>query len=402
MKQKEILALLLAGGQGTRLEPLTRNISKPALPFGGEYRIIDFTISNCINSGIDTIGALVQYKPFMLNSHLKEINRMYMNRKEGITILPPYSNNKGMSWYKGTAHAVYQNIDFLDYYNPKYVIILSGDHVYKMDYQKMIDYHIRRNADMTLGVVQVDKKEASRFGILSTDNRGKVSQFKEKPINPQSNLASMGIYVFNFEILKNYLSNREKSADFGKHILPEMLQDNLSIFAYTFNDYWKDIGVLDSYWQAHMDLLKSNRKGILFDKKWPIYSANSNIVTPHYITRQAVINNSIISNGASIYGTINNSVVFNNTYIEKNVIIKDSVILPGVRIGKNTIVEKSIIANDSQIGNNCKVGIYKSGNENHLTVLGEKCNIMNGCFIRNGSFINNEHNFYIDNEANYA
>lgn len=402
MNKKEIVALLLAGGQGTRLEPLTGNISKPALPFGGGYKIIDFAISNCINSGIDTIGALVQYKPFTLNYHLKEINRLYMNRKEGITILPPYSSESGMSWYKGTAHAVYQNLEFLDYYDPEYVIILSADHIYKMDYRKMMDYHIRRNADMTLGVVQVPTKEASRFGILSTDNDGKVIKFKEKPINPLSNLASMGIYIFNFGTLKKYLSDSKKSIDFGKHILPNMLKDKLSIYAYTFDGYWKDIGVLDSYWQAHIDLLKRNRRGILFDEKWPIYSSNTNLHIPHYITRQAVINNSIISSGAVLYGTINNSVVFTNTYIEKNAIIKDSVILPGVRVGKNTIIEKSIIANDSQIGNNCKVGVYKSANENSLTVLGEKCKIMNGCIIRNGSYINNNDKFHTENEANYA
>ncbi|MEJ6949947.1 glucose-1-phosphate adenylyltransferase [Natronospora cellulosivora (SeqCode)] len=402
MYKKEIVALLLAGGQGTRLDPLTRNISKPALPFGGENRIIDFTLSNCINSGIDTIGVLVQYKPFILNSHLKQSYITKVDNGGGITVLPPYSSSNGMSWYKGTAHAVYQNFEFLNHYNPEDVIILSGDHIYKMDYSKMINFHKKRDADITIGVVQVPMSEASRFGILNTDNKNKIIEFEEKPKNPRSDFASMGIYVCKLGILKKYLSDHEESSDFGKHILPAMLRDNLTLYAYKYSGYWRDIGIIDTYWEAHMDLLKKERSDLLYDKNWPIYSANTNIVLPQYISKQAIIKNSLISSGASIHGTINNSVIFNNTYISSGAQIKNSIILPGVEVGKNTLIEKSIISNDNIIGDNCKIGVYKSGKKNEVTVLGENCNILDGTIISNGRRINDAENYYSEDEANYA
>ncbi|MFP4661442.1 MAG: glucose-1-phosphate adenylyltransferase [Halanaerobiales bacterium] len=403
MKKKDVIAILLAGGQGSRLDPLTRNIAKPALSFGAGYKIIDFTLSNCANSGIDTIGVLVQYKPLELNSYLSMGRAWNLDRiNGGITILPPYRMSSDMVWYRGTANAVYHNYEFIEQHNPDNVLILSGDHVYKMNYFEMLEYHKEKDADITVGVVPVPLKEASRFGILDTDRDMKITGFQEKPEKPKGRMASMGIYIYKWEQLKEYLSNDEDYNDFGKHIIPRMIDDKKEVYAYQFNGYWRDIGTIDSYWEANMDLLKKSGRGLLRDKEWPIYSVNTT-VNPQYLSKDAVINNSIIANGAMIHGKVVNSIISKDTYIGPGSFVKDSVILPGVEITENVHVEKAIVGSRTVIDDNVKIGISQTKRRSReITVIADNCDIVEGSIITDGMIINREDNLYTGDELSYA
>ncbi len=349
-KSKEIIAMLLAGGQGSRLNELTNKIAKPAVPFGGKYRIIDFPLSNCSNSGIYTVGVLTQYKPLELNSHIGIGSPWDLDRKNGgVSILPPYMGHEGGRWYKGTANAIYENINFIDGYDPEYVLILSGDHVYKMDYSKMLAYHKEKASQATIAVIQVPWEEANRFGIMNTDEKHKIVEFEEKPKNPKSNLASMGIYIFNWKILKEYLMEDEKdedsSNDFGKNIIPKMLRGGMDLYSYVFDGYWKDVGTVESLWEANMDLLKENNRLNLYDPNWRIYSKNP-ISPPHFISSTGKVTSSCLNEGCIIHGEVEHCVLFSGVYVGKNAKVIDSVVMPGVRIEDDVIVNKSIVMSD--------------------------------------------------------
>ncbi len=356
MAKKKIVAMLLAGGQGTRLEALTADVAKPAVPFGGKYRIIDFTLSNCTNSGIDTVGVLTQYQPLLLNSYLSNGSAWDLDLKDGgVTVLPPYSASKEMRWYTGTASAVYQNLNYIDQYDPDYVIVLSGDHIYKMDYDKMLSFHEERGADATISVIPVPWDEASRFGIMNTREDYSVMEFEEKPKNPKNNLASMGIYIFNRKVLKDYLikdaKNEDSTRDFGKDIIPLLLNDDKKVFAYPFEGYWKDVGTLKSYWEANMDLLDENCELNLYDYSWRIYSVNPNR-PPQYLSDKAVVKESLINEGCIVEGKVEKSVVFYGAQIGKDAHVKDSVIMSDAVIGKNVYIEKAIIPPGAVIPDN--------------------------------------------------
>ncbi|MEG2295570.1 MAG: glucose-1-phosphate adenylyltransferase, partial [Oscillospiraceae bacterium] len=359
-KKKELIAMILAGGQGSRLYSLTETIAKPAVPFGGKYRIIDFTISNCVNSGIDTIGVLTQYQPLILNEYIGNGQPWDLNRTNGgIFPLPPYQQNEKSDWYTGTANAIYQNINFVERYHPENVLILSGDHIYKMDYGKMLEHHIEKNADCTIAVINVPIEEASRFGIVLTDDSSQVTGFEEKPIQPKSTLASMGVYIFNWEKLKAYLKNDALDAssekDFGKNIIPKMLLDKQHLSTYEFTGYWKDVGTIDSFWEANMDLLNPASKLDINNSHWKVYARNMGM-PPHYIDDYAHITSSLITEGCHISGTVDFSVVFTGAIIEKGAVVRDSVIMPGVRICSGAVVEYSIISENSVIEENVVVG----------------------------------------------
>lgn len=359
MGKKEIVAMILAGGQGSRLGILTKNIAKPAVPFGGKYRIIDFPLSNCSNSGIYTVGVLTQYKPLDLNNHIGIGDPWDLDRRDGgVSILPPYQEEKGGDWYKGTANAIYQNIEFIDRYEPEYVLILSGDHIYKMDYYKMLDFHKENKADATIAVIDVPLEEASRFGIMNTRKDNSIYEFEEKPNFPKSTNASMGIYIFNWSILKIYLRDDEKDIksdnDFGKNIIPNMLNSGKKLMAYPFKGYWKDVGTIQSLWEANMDLLKLDNKLNLYDRDWKIYSQNE-VRPAHYIGENAKIINSLIVEGCIINGKVENSVLSQGVYVGKNTVIIDSVIMPNVQIGDNVRIEKAIIGNNAIINHGCKI-----------------------------------------------
>ena len=356
MAKKKIVAMLLAGGQGTRLEALTADVAKPAVPFGGKYRIIDFTLSNCTNSGIDTVGVLTQYQPLLLNSYLSNGSAWDLDLSDGgVTVLPPYSASKEMRWYTGTASAVYQNLNYIDQYDPDYVIVLSGDHIYKMDYDKMLSFHEEKGADATISVIPVPWDEASRFGIMNTREDYSVMEFEEKPKNPKNNLASMGIYIFNRKVLKDYLikdaKNENSSRDFGKDIIPLLLNDDKKVFAYPFEGYWKDVGTLKSYWEANMDLLDENCELNLYDYSWRIYSVNPNR-PPQYLSNKAVVKESLINEGCIVEGKVEKSVVFYGAQIGKGAHVKDSVIMSDAIIGKNVYIEKAIIPPGAVIPDN--------------------------------------------------
>ena len=372
MRKKEIVAMVLAGGQGTRLGALTKNIAKPAVPYGGKYRIIDFALSNCINSGISTVGILTQYKPRELNAHIGIGTPWDMDRRDGgVTLLSPYKEeNDGGDWYKGTANAIYKNIEYIDENDPDYVLILSGDQIYKMDYSKMLDFHKEKGADATIAVIEVSYEEAKRFGIMNTYDDLSIYDFEEKPKEPKSTMASMGIYIFNWKKLRQFLIEDEEDPtsenDFGKNIIPKMLSLGNKLFAYPFRGYWKDVGTIDSFWEANMDLLKPENELKLYDDRWRIYSANS-ASPPQYIGSEAKVINSLISEGCQVFGNSENSILFDSVYVGKNSVVKDSVIMPNVRIGDNVIIEKAIIASDAVINNNLRVG---SGSE--IAVVPEK------------------------------
>ena len=361
MKRKtECVAMLLAGGEGSRLGVLTRKVAKPAIPFGGKYRIIDFPLSNCINSGIDTVGVLTQYQPLELNSYIGSGAPWDLDRMNGgVSILPPYQKKVGTDWYTGTANAIYQNISYIENYNPKYVLILSGDHIYKMDYAKMIKYHKEHDAACTIAVMNVPMEEAPRFGIMNTNEDNSVYEFEEKPAKPKSNKASMGVYIFNWEDLKKYLildeEDKESSNDFGKNIIPLMLNDGKKLFAYEFDGYWKDVGTIDSLWDANMDILNPNIPLDLDDKKWRIYARNK-ALPPHFIASTATVQNSLISDGCEVYGDVYDSVLFSGAEVEEGAEVSYSVIMPGAKIKKGAVVKYSIVAQNAVVECGAKVG----------------------------------------------
>jgi len=379
MPKEEMVAMLLAGGKGTRLGVLTNNIAKPAVPFGAEYRLIDFPLSNCTNSGISTVGVLTQYKPLVLNSYIGSGSSWDLDRHDGgVTVLPPYVKEGGGSWYKGTADAIYQNIEFLDIHDPEYVLVLSGDHIYKMDYAEMLNYHKEKNADITIGVLEVPWKETHRFGIMNTNQDQKIIKFQEKPENAKNNLASMGIYIFNWEYLKKYLieeaeENDDSAGDFGHNIIPKMMADQLSFYAYTFDGYWKDVGTIESYWQAHMDLLGEEPELELQDRNWIIYSVNPNR-PPQYLSGDAVVDNSMINKGTQIMGTVKNSVLFFGVKVAQNAVVEDSVILPNTRVNSGAKIKNSIVGRNVIVEKDSKIGIEKdkeASDELKITVIGD-------------------------------
>ncbi|MBS5927972.1 MAG: glucose-1-phosphate adenylyltransferase [Clostridium sp.] len=380
MGKSEIVAMILAGGQGSRLGVLTKKLAKPAVPFGGKYRIIDFPLSNCSNSGIYTVGVLTQYKPLELNAHIGIGSPWDLDRRDaGVRILPPYQEEKGGNWYKGTANAIYQNTEFIDSYNPEYVLILSGDHIYKMNYDEMLEKHKSSNADATIAVINVSIDEASRFGIMNTREDHSIYEFEEKPKEPKSTLASMGIYIFNWKTLKKYLREDEldrfSSNDFGKNIIPKMIKDNLKMMAYPFDGYWKDVGTIHSLWEANMDLLDDDNKLNLYDKEWKIYSSNK-VNIAQYIGEDALIKNSLIVEGCTVYGNVEDSVLFQGVKIGKKAIIKDSVIMPNAFIGDNVIIEKAIIGSDAIIRKGCRIG---DGNE--IAVIASSEEVKSGSLV---------------------
>lgn len=360
MQQHECVALLLAGGQGSRLGGLTRNRAKPAVSFCGKYRIIDFSLSNCANSNINTVGILIQYKPFLLNSYIGLGSAWDLdNPYGGVHILPPFLGDGERSWYKGTADAVYQNFEFIDYYNPKYVLILSGDHVYKMDYTLMLKFHKEKNADITLATIRVPYEEASQFGILTTDENARITQFTEKPIQPDSNLASMGVYIFNWLVLKQALiedkRNMHSDNDFGKNVIPQQLKQGRRVYAYHFQGYWRDVGTIESYYQANMESLREGHILNIFDPKFPIFS-NEDILPPHYVGSTAEIKNSLVCNGCIVHGKVTNSILASGVYIGKDVEITDSILLPYVKVHHASIIHKAIVGDNAEIMSHCMVG----------------------------------------------
>ena len=402
MIKKEMIAMLLAGGQGSRLGVLTAKVAKPAVSFGGKYRIIDFPLSNCINSGIDTVGVLTQYQPLRLNSHIGIGIPWDLDRNVGgVTVLPPYEKSSNSEWYTGTANAIYQNLEYMEQYNPDYVLILSGDHIYKMDYKIMLDYHKANNADITIAAMPVPMEEASRFGIVVTDEDNRITEFEEKPTQPKSNLASMGIYIFSWKVLKEALIKLkdQNECDFGKHVIPYCFENNKRIFAYEYNGYWKDVGTLSSYWEANMELIDIIPVFNLYEEFWKIYT-RTDTIPPQYIGENAYIEKSIIGDGTEIYGKVYNSVIGAGVVIEEGtvvrtspikhhcvlwegVVVRGSIIMNNSVIGKDSIVTKSIIAEDVQIGSHVELGageeaenvfkpkIYNSG----LVTVGE-CSVI--------------------------
>ncbi len=356
--KKEMIAMLLAGGQGSRLGVLTQKVAKPAVSFGGKYRIIDFPLSNCINSGVDTVGVLTQYQPLRLNAHIGIGIPWDLDRNVGgVTVLPPYEKSIGSDWYTGTANAIYQNLEYMENYNPEYVLILSGDHIYKMDYEVMLEYHKANNADVTIAAMQVPIEEASRFGIVITDDNNRISEFEEKPENPRSNLASMGIYIFSWQVLKDALIklSEEPGCDFGKHIIPFCHSAGKRIFAYEYNGYWKDVGTLGSYWEANMELIDIIPEFNLYEEYWKIYT-KSDIIPPQYISENSKIERSIIGEGTEIYGEVSNSVIGAGVTIGEGAVIKDSIIMKGSVIGAGAVVDKAIIAEDVTVGEGAVLG----------------------------------------------
>lgn len=344
---KEIVGMLLAGGKGTRLGQLTKNVAKPAVPFGGKYRIIDFTLSNLTNSNINTVGVLVQYAPLMLNRHIGMGKPWSLDKLDGgVTVLAPFADQTGASWFEGTADAITKNIHFIDQYDPEYLLILSGDHIYQMDYQAMLDHHKEKNADATISVIEVPFEEASRFGILNTEEDLKIYEFDEKPAVPKNNLASMGIYIFNWQVLREYLVEDEKDTqsehDFGNDIIPKMLADNKLLYAYRFDGYWKDVGTIQSYWEANMDLLNEDLSELLNSKTWPTFSHEANL-PPQFIGSEANITDSLICPGSFIFGHVEHSVLFSEVTVGNGTFIKDSIIHPKTVIGENCKIDKAII-----------------------------------------------------------
>lgn len=366
MKKDKIVAMLLAGGQGSRLKNLTSKIAKPAVPFGGKYRIIDFALSNATNSGITDIGILTQYKPFLLNSHIGVGKAWDFDRNTGgLRILPPFTCETGGRWYTGTANAIYENMDFIDELNPEYVLILSGDHIYKMDYNNLLDIHKEKNSDVTTGVIEVPWDEASRFGIVNVDDDNKIIEFDEKPENPKNNMASMGIYIFNWEALRNYLLEDHKDEnsahDFGKNILPKMLGDGKNMYAWVFNDYWKDVGTIKSYHEANMDLLDDNNTLNLYDRNWKIYTNNKNL-PPQFISSEAKVSNSLVNEACEVCGELTNSVLFSDVIIEKGAKVNNSVILSQCIIKEGAEVNNAVVLEGMVVGENKKVGKENDGN----------------------------------------
>ncbi len=358
MIKKEMIAMLLAGGQGSRLGVLTEKVAKPAVAFGGKYRIIDFPLSNCINSGIDTVGVLTQYQPLRLNTHIGIGIPWDLDRNiGGVTVLPPYEKSSNTDWYTGTANAIYQNMEYMEQYNPDYVLILSGDHIYKMDYEVMLDYHKANRADCTIAVMPVPMEEASRFGIIVAEDNGRIQEFQEKPKQPKSNLASMGIYIFSWPVLKEALiaKKNQSNCDFGMHIIPYCHEKGERLFAYEFNGYWKDVGTLGSYWEANMELIDVVPEFNLYEEFWRVYT-KGDIIPPQYIADTAIIDRCIIGEGTEIYGKVHNSVIGSGVRIEEGAVVRDSILMRGTFIGRNTILDKAIVAENVTIGADCVIG----------------------------------------------
>ena len=386
--------MLLAGGQGTRLGVLTRDVAKPAVPFGGKYRIIDFPLSNCVNSGIDTVGVLTQYQPFELNQYIGNGQPWDLDRLSGgVYVLPPYMKGTSGQWYKGTANAIYQNIMFIDRFDPEYVLILSGDHIYKMDYHHMLDAHKAKKADCTIAVIDVPIEQASRFGIMNTKADGKIYEFEEKPKQPKSTNASMGIYIFNWKVLREYLiadeMDESSDNDFGKNIIPNMLKDDKSLYAYQFSGYWKDVGTVSSLWESNMDLLNPDSGLNLNDITWKIYARNS-AEPPHFASQLADIRNSIVSEGANVSGKIINSIISHSAFVGKDAEIFDSVILPGAKIMDGAKIHHSIIAEHATIGKNAVVGAKQDAPVNgewQIALVGPFAKVDEGATVLPGQMI---------------
>lgn len=358
MYKKEMIAMLLAGGQGSRLGVLTSKVAKPAVAFGGKYRIIDFPLSNCINSGIDTVGVLTQYQPLRLNTHIGIGIPWDLDRNVGgVSVLPPYEKSTNSEWYTGTANAIYQNLNYIETYNPDYVLILSGDHIYKMDYEVMLDFHKANDADVTIAAMPVPMEEASRFGIVVTDQDSRIKEFEEKPEKPSSNLASMGIYIFSWPVLKEALIKLkdQPNCDFGKHIIPYCHEKGDRLFAYEYNGYWKDVGTLSSYWEANMELIDIIPEFNLYEEFWRIYT-KGDVIPPQYISEDAVVDKCIIGEGTEVYGEVHNSVIGPNVVIGRGSVIRDSIIMKNTSVGENVVMDKAIVAEDVVVGNNVVIG----------------------------------------------
>ena len=397
MIQKEMIAMLLAGGQGSRLGVLTSKVAKPAVAFGGKYRIIDFPLSNCINSGVDTVGVLTQYQPLRLNTHIGIGIPWDLDRNiGGVTVLPPYEKSTNSEWYTGTANAIYQNLEYMESYNPEYVLILSGDHIYKMDYEVMLDFHKANNAEVTIAVMPVPMEEASRFGIMIADENHRITEFEEKPEHPRSNLASMGIYIFNWKTLKEALIAMadQPALDFGKHVIPYCHEKGAPLYAYEFTGYWKDVGTLSSYWEANMELIDIVPEFNLYEEYWKIYT-KSEIQPPDYIAADSVVERSIIGEGSEVYGEVYNSVIGCGVTIGKGTVIRDSIIMNQTQIGEGCEINKAIIAENVVVGNQVKLGVGEEAENdtaphiyNHgLVTIGEKSVIPDGISVGKNSVI---------------
>ncbi len=397
-QKKEMIAMLLAGGQGSRLGVLTKHIAKPAVPYGGKYRIIDFTLSNCINSGIDTIGVLTQYQPLELNAYIGNGQPWDLDRiSGGVSILPPYVKGKQGEWYKGTANAIYQNMNFIQMFDPEYVLVLSGDHVYKMNYELMLDFHKQNNADCTIAVIQVPYEEAGRFGIMMTYDDFRIYDFEEKPNEPKNNLASMGVYIFNWQKLKDYLildeQDKDSDKDFGKNVIPAMLRNGERMFAYKYGGYWKDVGTIESLWEANMDILDPEVPLKLNDPPWTVYARNM-CQPPQYVGRDAKLCNSTITEGCLINGDIDNSIVFPAVTIGKNTVISNSIIMPNVMIGEGAVVEYAIIGENAIVGSGTRIGVIDHerllGAHREITVVGPNVTVGSNLIIKAGDMIEND------------
>ena len=397
MIKKEMIAMLLAGGQGSRLGVLTSKVAKPAVAFGGKYRIIDFPLSNCINSGVDTVGVLTQYQPLRLNTHIGIGIPWDLDRNiGGVTVLPPYEKSTNSEWYTGTANAIYQNLEYMESYNPEYVLILSGDHIYKMDYEVMLDFHKANNAEVTIAVMPVPIEEASRFGIMIADENHRITEFEEKPEHPRSNLASMGIYIFNWKTLKEALIAMadQPALDFGKHVIPYCHEKGAPLYAYEFTGYWKDVGTLSSYWEANMELIDIVPEFNLYEEYWKIYT-KSEIQPPDYIAADSVVERSIIGEGSEVYGEVYNSVIGCGVTIGKGTVIRDSIIMNQTQIGEGCEINKAIIAENVVVGNQVKLGVGEEAENdtaphiyNHgLVTIGEKSVIPDGISVGKNSVI---------------
>ncbi len=397
MIKKEMIAMLLAGGQGSRLGVLTSKVAKPAVAFGGKYRIIDFPLSNCINSGVDTVGVLTQYQPLRLNTHIGIGIPWDLDRNiGGVTVLPPYEKSTNSEWYTGTANAIYQNLEYMESYNPEYVLILSGDHIYKMDYEVMLDFHKANNAEVTIAVMPVPMEEASRFGIMIADENHKITEFEEKPEHPRSNLASMGIYIFNWKTLKEALIAMadQPALDFGKHVIPYCHEKGAPLYAYEFTGYWKDVGTLSSYWEANMELIDIVPEFNLYEEYWKIYT-KSEIQPPDYIAADSVVERSIIGEGSEIYGEVYSSVIGRGVTIGKGTVVRDSIIMNQTQIGEGCEINKAIIAENVEVGNRVRLGVGEEAENdtaphiyNHgLVTIGEKSVIPDGISVGKNSVI---------------
>lgn len=393
MIRKEMIAMLLAGGQGSRLGVLTADVAKPAVAFGGKYRIIDFPLSNCINSGIDTVGVLTQYQPLRLNTHIGIGIPWDLDRNNGgVTILQPYEKSGGSEWYSGTANAIYQNMKYIDSYDPEYVLILSGDHIYKMDYEVMLDFHKQNNADVTIAVMPVPMEEASRFGIVVADEENRIQEFQEKPAEPKSNLASMGIYIFNWDVLKKYLIEDEEDPnsenDFGNNIIPNLLKDGRNMYAYHFDGYWKDVGTISSLWEANMEVLDPEHSGInLFDENWKIYSRNSGM-TGHKIGNKGLVENSMVTDGCRVDGHVKHSILFAGVKVEAGAEVEDAVVMGGSVIQAGAVVKHCIVAENVTIGKKAVVGAMPKDGEKGVATVGSGVVIGDGAIVGPNAMVN--------------